>query len=252
MPYCHECKNYLKTRTGDAFCALSNKPAAYLASGKPCFEPAPAEPVVPEQSAEPAAVIPDGMKRCSKCGRILPVTEFNKNKAMKDGLQYMCKDCDRKTARGAKKAYRERQQAAKLEALRLQQESGVKVCRCCGRSLPLDQFGRHGKALDGLQPICKECKAEQGRKAHEKRKPTPKKAEKPVKKVRAKAERVPAARSITIPASLVSFHLGQATGSGNSGEVTFVARKADIAALVKFAVGSSVLVTLELQEGGEQ
>lgn len=32
-------------------------------------------------------------KRCYKCGRTLPVTEFYKNRAMKDGLQTYCKDC---------------------------------------------------------------------------------------------------------------------------------------------------------------
>lgn len=32
-------------------------------------------------------------KICSKCGRELPLTEFYKNKAKKDGLQHMCKEC---------------------------------------------------------------------------------------------------------------------------------------------------------------
>lgn len=32
-------------------------------------------------------------KQCSKCKRILPVSEFCKNKARKDGLADMCKDC---------------------------------------------------------------------------------------------------------------------------------------------------------------
>lgn len=32
-------------------------------------------------------------KRCTKCGRILPITEFNKKKHSKDGLQYHCKEC---------------------------------------------------------------------------------------------------------------------------------------------------------------
>ena len=34
-------------------------------------------------------------KRCSKCGRILPITEFSKNKSRKDGLNHYCKQCDR-------------------------------------------------------------------------------------------------------------------------------------------------------------
>lgn len=33
------------------------------------------------------------MKRCSKCGRELPLSEFYKNKGKKDGLMCWCKDC---------------------------------------------------------------------------------------------------------------------------------------------------------------
>lgn len=33
------------------------------------------------------------MKKCSKCGRILPSDQFNKNKNSKDGLQHRCRQC---------------------------------------------------------------------------------------------------------------------------------------------------------------
>lgn len=32
-------------------------------------------------------------KKCSKCGRELPVEEFHKNKSSKDGLYCYCKEC---------------------------------------------------------------------------------------------------------------------------------------------------------------
>ena len=35
----------------------------------------------------------EGFKRCSKCGRVLPITHFYNCKSSKDGLQYYCKDC---------------------------------------------------------------------------------------------------------------------------------------------------------------
>lgn len=35
----------------------------------------------------------ENTKRCSKCGRELPLSEFNKRKASKDGLQPYCKEC---------------------------------------------------------------------------------------------------------------------------------------------------------------
>lgn len=34
-------------------------------------------------------------KICSKCGRELPLSEFNKCKRQKDGLQYQCKECQK-------------------------------------------------------------------------------------------------------------------------------------------------------------
>lgn len=36
----------------------------------------------------------ENTKTCTKCGRELPLSEFYKNKKMKDGLQYWCKECD--------------------------------------------------------------------------------------------------------------------------------------------------------------
>lgn len=35
-------------------------------------------------------------KKCYKCGRTLPITEFYKNRYMKDGLQTICKECVKK------------------------------------------------------------------------------------------------------------------------------------------------------------
>lgn len=32
-------------------------------------------------------------KKCNKCGRILPISSFNKHCNAKDGLQYHCRDC---------------------------------------------------------------------------------------------------------------------------------------------------------------
>lgn len=35
------------------------------------------------------------VKRCSRCGKEKPLSEFHKNKTMADGLHYYCKDCVR-------------------------------------------------------------------------------------------------------------------------------------------------------------
>lgn len=37
-------------------------------------------------------------KKCSKCGRELPVSEFTKNSTRKDGLQSYCKTCQREVS----------------------------------------------------------------------------------------------------------------------------------------------------------
>lgn len=34
-------------------------------------------------------------KKCSKCGRELPLSEFSKHAGHADGLQYVCKECQR-------------------------------------------------------------------------------------------------------------------------------------------------------------
>lgn len=35
------------------------------------------------------------MKKCNKCGELLPLSMFTKNVSSKDGLSYYCKDCDK-------------------------------------------------------------------------------------------------------------------------------------------------------------
>ena len=48
--------------------------------------------------------VPEGYKRCSKCGEIKQVGEFHTDNAAPDGLQYNCKTCCKKYRR---KYYRE-------------------------------------------------------------------------------------------------------------------------------------------------
>ena len=39
-------------------------------------------------------------------------------------------------------------------------ETQTKVCKRCGRELPLHEFGRHARTADGLQVYCRECTKE--------------------------------------------------------------------------------------------
>lgn len=36
-------------------------------------------------------------------------------------------------------------------------ETKTKVCKRCGRELPLHEFGRHARTADGLQVYCRDC-----------------------------------------------------------------------------------------------
>ena len=53
-------------------------------------------------------------------------------------------------------------------------EVATKVCKHCGRELPVDNFGRHPVTKDGYQPVCKECRSKEM-----KGKPRPVKTPKP-------------------------------------------------------------------------
>lgn len=44
----------------------------------------------------------------------------------------------------------------------------TKVCKFCGRELPIEQFGPSSRHKDGHMPICKECRSLQAREYYEK------------------------------------------------------------------------------------
>ena len=48
-------------------------------------------------------------KRCPKCGRVLPTSDFNKSTAKYDGLQSYCRDCQRTSLR---ELYRKRKKSS--------------------------------------------------------------------------------------------------------------------------------------------
>lgn len=45
----------------------------------------------------------ENLKKCSKCGRELPVSEFWRNASTEDGLQTYCKECGNIYAKNRKK-----------------------------------------------------------------------------------------------------------------------------------------------------
>ncbi len=45
----------------------------------------------------------------------------------------------------------------------IQDDVQTKICKRCGRALPLTAFGRHSRTKDGYQPLCNECLSEQNK-----------------------------------------------------------------------------------------
>lgn len=67
------------------------------------------------------AADPQDQKRCTKCGKAKPKSEFCRNKRMQDGLQGHCKDCNRQyRSENAekKRAYARQWRAQNVEKLR--------------------------------------------------------------------------------------------------------------------------------------
>lgn len=85
-------------------------------------------------------------KLCSRCGQNRPLIEYYGND---DYRRPDCKDCERRRAR-------ERYAAKRPPAAPA--PPGFKRCTGdCGRTLPLDQFHKDKKRLDGKNGRCKEC-----------------------------------------------------------------------------------------------
>ena len=156
MNYCKDCRHYKSTSSEGPYCMSGSRPKPVSSlSSRDCFEErVEAEPEIPVEAAAPV------LKHCPKCGRDLPVTEFNRNRRMKDGRQSECRECQSGEQIEHSRNYRKRRVEKAREAEAAAQEAGEKVCRKCGRALPLDRFAKHRGSITGYSHICKECKAE--------------------------------------------------------------------------------------------
>ena len=106
-------------------------------------------------------------KRCPDCGLEKAVTEFSRNAARPDGLQFYCKVCY--SARSAR-TYRERQRRkGKTVRERVSVPAGHKFCRGCSRILPYTEWHRTRSSRDGYATACKGCRSARGRRDHLKR-----------------------------------------------------------------------------------
>ncbi len=102
---CKDCKNY----HGDGLCRSDKNRKGYtsaLAAGLDCWErreegkaeEAPARVEVEKLGPE------SPVKRCTRCGRLMPVEAFNRHAKTKDGYAKICKECQAAIIRAAVKA----------------------------------------------------------------------------------------------------------------------------------------------------
>lgn len=160
---CLDCPNY---RNG-GWCRLKNKDTGALTPA--CADASKTKEEVLEERHDNLT------KRCTKCGRLLPVEKFSLRKTNLDGRQSVCKECqkelykawdERRKARKAKESedVRDFKEWRKTQSKVIKEEpmettnTTTKTCRTCGRTLTLDHFYTNkGKP----NSICKECKKEE-------------------------------------------------------------------------------------------
>lgn len=107
----------------------------------------------------------EGMKVCNGCHRELPLSEFYEK--ANGHHHFLCKECARKYSVERTKANRDRKMAE------MNAGATTKVCKSCGRELPLDKFGGHAKTWDKKNTVCLECMAAKLRRNVSKPKPKP-------------------------------------------------------------------------------
>lgn len=115
-------------------------------------EPAPAEPMTRRNEAVKG--VPSGYRRCTKCGRVLPLEDFPKNKACAGGHRPECRPCrrDAEAVWYAKHAEDNRARGEELE-----REGAVKRCKACGEMKPITAFYRNSRSKDGHMAVCRDC-----------------------------------------------------------------------------------------------
>jgi hypothetical protein len=102
--YCIDCTHYLKGGT----CGKTKKTISPLMQYI-CFEGTTKNQQTTETMEE------NKTKKCSICGRELPLEEYHKNARLKDGLASFCKECHKAAAKKGGRGHRKIDQLTKAE-----------------------------------------------------------------------------------------------------------------------------------------
>ena len=110
---------------------------------------------------------PEGRKRCPDCGMDKAVSDFSRNAARPDGLQFYCKQC---FATRSARTYRERQRRkGKTVRERVEVPEGHKFCPGCRAVKLRTEWHRRTSSPDGLNVYCKACSKNRSRRDYLKR-----------------------------------------------------------------------------------
>ncbi len=99
-------------------------------------------------------------KRCAICAEWKPESDYDKDRARKDGLKSWCKDCNGAYEGELK---RKRRKGTIRKFLRYEERHRVvkgakqKLCRKCEKWKGEKEFYRDRSGKDGLTNLCKKC-----------------------------------------------------------------------------------------------
>ncbi len=108
----------------------------------------------------------NAIKKCWKCNTEKSLEDYYKNKYKKDGLQDICKNCNRETCKNYNKKHPEKTKAKRQRVFNrniqrtdeeLSQRRPNKICNKCKTEKPTDEFYRCNSKTDGFQGYCKNC-----------------------------------------------------------------------------------------------
>lgn len=98
-------------------------------------------------------------KRCCHCEKLLPISNFAKNKSTLDGLQYRCRECHRTAIIKSKEARKLRG-----DKPREWDHFGPRECVGCLIVKPIEDFHLHSPSKIHRKHLCKQCIAERAAK----------------------------------------------------------------------------------------
>ena len=98
-------------------------------------------------------------KKCRSCGRILPLTEYSRNKAYKDGCHIYCKSCYNEQRRNYRKIIKKREREKGIVSNMVK-----KYCPGCKRLLPVTLFALDCTRIDYRACVCNVCQNKNNKK----------------------------------------------------------------------------------------